>query len=174
MVLLLLKCGDFFLGSKKRDLSNKSPNGEDSKKHRENSDSANSLPDDVFSDGFNSPECAKILINCLKSIELQVKEFFVLHEDTKNSQIKGEKQLDSLADALELLSAKFDELEKDREKKDKKISELEKKVGSLESKLGNSVDELEQYSRRNCLLLYGVRELDVENTNDIIMKTAKE
>ena len=59
-----------FLGSKKRDLSDKSRNGGDSKKHKENSDSASSLPDNVFSDGFNSPECAKILINCLKSIEL--------------------------------------------------------------------------------------------------------
>ena len=90
MVLLLLKYGGFLLGCKKRDLSNKSPNGEDSKKHRENSASFSSLPD-VFSDGFNSPECAKILINCLKSIELQGKELFVLHEDTKNSQIKGAK-----------------------------------------------------------------------------------
>ena len=43
----------------------------------------------------------------------------MLHEDTKNSQIKVEKQLDSLADALKLLSAKFDELEKDCEKKEK-------------------------------------------------------
>ena len=77
---------------------------------------------------------------------MQVKDLFVLHEDTKNSQIKGEKQLDSLADALELLSAKLDELEKDCEKKHKKISELEKKVTSLESKLGDNVDELEQYS----------------------------
>ena len=71
----------------------------------------------------------------------------------KNSQIKGEKQLDSLSDALELLSAKFDELEKDQEKKNKKISEVEKKVNSLESKLGDSVDELEQYSRRNCFVV---------------------
>ena len=142
----------FFLGSEKRDLSDKSRNGEDSKKHRENSDSASSLPDDVFSEGFDSPECGKILINCLKSVELQVKELFVLHEDTKNSEIKGEKQLDSLADTLELLAAKFDELEKDHEKKDKKISELEKRIESLESKLGDSVDELEWYSRRNCLL----------------------
>ena len=163
----------FFLGSKKRNFSDKSRNGEDNKKHRENSDSSSSLPDDVFSDGFNSPECAKILINCVKSIELQVKELFVLHEDTKNSQIKDEKQLDSLADALELLSAKFYELEKYRENKYKNISELEKKVRSLESKLGDSVDELEQYSRRNCLWLHGVRELQGENTNDVIMKTVK-
>ena len=61
----------FFFGSKKRDLINKSQNGEDSKKHRENSDSASSLPDDVFNDSLNSPECAKILNNCLKGIELQ-------------------------------------------------------------------------------------------------------
>ena len=67
---------------------------------------------------------------------MQVKELFVLHEDTKNSQIEREKQLHSLADALELLPAKFDELEKDREEKDKQISELEKKVESLESKIG--------------------------------------
>ena len=55
------------------------------KKRRENSDSTTSLPDDVFSDGFSSPECAKILDNSLKSIELQVKDLFVLYEDTKNS-----------------------------------------------------------------------------------------
>ena len=117
----------FFLGSNKRELSDKSRNGEDSKKHRENSKSASSLPDDVFSDGFNSPECTKILINCLKSIEFLVKELFVLHEDTKISQIKGEKQLDSVADALDLLSVNLDELEKYREKKDKKFLNLRKK-----------------------------------------------
>ena len=73
----------FFLGSNKRELSDKSRNGEDSKKHRENSNSASSLPDDVFSDGFNSPECTKILINCLKSLELQVKDVFVLQKILK-------------------------------------------------------------------------------------------
>ena len=71
----------------------------------------------------------------------------MLHEDTKNtknSQKKCKKQLDSLANTLELLAAKFYELEKDNEKKDKKSSVLEKKVESLESKLGDSVEELEQ------------------------------
>ena len=86
---------------------------------------------------------------------MQVKECFALYEDTKNSHIKDEKQLDSPADVPELLSAKFDDLEKDREKKHENISVTEKKVESLESKLGDSVDELEQYSCRNCLLLHG-------------------
>ena len=37
---------------------------------KKKSDCACSLPDDVFSDSFNSPGQAKILLNCLKSIEL--------------------------------------------------------------------------------------------------------
>ena len=39
--------------------------------------------------------------------------------------------------------------------------------------MGDNVDEFEQYSRRNCLLLHGVRELEFENTN-VIMKIVKE
>ena len=111
-----------------------------------------------------------VLKYCLKSIELQVKELFVFHKDTENSQIKGESQLDSLEGALELLSAKFDELEKDCTKKEKKVPELERKVDSLESKLEDSLDELEQYSYRNCLLLHGVQELEGKNMIDVIVK----
>lgn len=61
----------------------------------------------------------------------------------KNSQIKSESQLDSLADALELLSAMFDELEKEHDQKDQKIYELEKEIEPLESKLRKNADELE-------------------------------
>ena len=68
--MLLLKY-ELFLESKKRGLSDKSQNGEDSKKQRENNVSASSLPNTVFGDRYNSPECAKILVNFLKSIELQ-------------------------------------------------------------------------------------------------------
>ena len=48
---------------------------------------------------------------------MKVKKLFVLYEDRKNSQIKGQIQLDPFADELELLSAKFDESEKERDKK---------------------------------------------------------
>ena len=52
----------FFGVGKKRDLSDKSRNGEDTKKIRENS--ANSLSDlpEVFEDGLASPDCAKIFL----------------------------------------------------------------------------------------------------------------
>ena len=108
----------FFLGSKKRDLSDKSKDVEDSKKVKE-SDSLSSLPDEVFSDGLNSPELAKLLINCSKSIENQVKELFTFHEEAKESQIK-------VTEAFEFMSAKFDDLEKEIKKKDERINQLEK------------------------------------------------
>ena len=74
------------MGSKKRDLSDKSREEEDSKKVKESDKSF--LPEETFSDGLNSPELAKLLVNCLKSIENQVKELFTFHEEAKESQIK--------------------------------------------------------------------------------------
>ena len=53
----------FFLGNKKRDLSDKWRNGEDVKKVKENAESTGCLSDEVFSNGLNSPECEKILAN---------------------------------------------------------------------------------------------------------------
>ena len=42
---------------------------EDAKKAKENAESTGFLSDGVFSDGLNSPECAKILMNYLKNLE---------------------------------------------------------------------------------------------------------
>ena len=104
----------FFLERKKRDLSDNLRDGEDSKKVKE-SNSLSSLPDEVFSDGLNSPELAKLLVNCLKSIENQVKELFTFHEEANESQIK-------VTESLEFMSAKFDDLEKEIKNKDEEIN----------------------------------------------------
>ena len=139
---------------------------EDSKKVKE-SDSLSSLPDEVFWDGLNSPELAKLLINFLKSIENQIKKLFTFHEEAKESQIK-------VTESLEFMSAKFDDLEKEIKKKDEKINQLEKTIEKLAEKqksLLSEIDDLEQYSRRNCLVLDGVNESNDENTNEIIIKT---
>ena len=98
----------FFLGSKKRDLSDKSRDGEDSEKVKE-SDSLSSVPDQVFSDGLNSWELAKLLVNCLKSIKNQVKQLFTFYEEAKEFQIK-------VTESLEFISVKFEDLEKEIKK----------------------------------------------------------
>ena len=76
---------------------------------------------------------------------MQVKKLFVLYRDKENSQIKGKRQLDSIADVLKLLPAKFDELERQAERRKKKNCELQKKNESLKSKLRDSRDENKSY-----------------------------
>ena len=44
-------------------------NGEDAKKIKESAENTGFLSDEVFRDGSNSPECAEILVNCLKNVE---------------------------------------------------------------------------------------------------------
>ena len=168
----------FFLGGKKRDLSDgsKSRDGDDSKEVKEQYESINSMPDDVFTDGLSSPNCVKMLINCLRNIETQVKDFYDCFDVLKNSHIKGEKQLDSVNESIKHLSDRFDAYEEERDKQNK-IKVLEEKVEKLENEnkaLSESVDDLEQYSRRNYLLLHGVKKTDYKNTDDIIIKTIRE
>ena len=75
----------FFMDSKKRDLSDgsKSKNGEDSKKIKVDYDNINSMLNEVFRDGLSFRSCAKILVYCLRNIESQLNELYILHEDTK-------------------------------------------------------------------------------------------
>ena len=158
------------MGNKKRDLSDKFRDAEDSKKLREQSDSLSSLSDEVFVDGLNSQELAKLLVCSLRNNEAQVKGLFKVNEETKISQIK-------VTESLDALSKKIDELETEIKNKDEKIQLLENRVEILEEEKesqGKEIDDLEQYSRRNCLLLHGVVETNAECTDDIIIKTCAE
>ena len=74
------------------------------KKLREQSDSLSSISDEVFADGLNSPELARLLVCLLRNIEAQVKDLFKVSEETKISQIK-------VTESLDALSKKIDELE---------------------------------------------------------------
>ena len=59
------------------------------------------------------------------------------------------------------MSAKFEDLEKEIKKKNEKVNQLEKIIESLvkqQKSLSFEIDDLEQYSRRNCLILHGVDE----------------
>ena len=63
--------------SKERFLtSEQSETGDEPKKQKERSrnESSTSTLDNIFANGFNNPDCALILENCLLSLEQQVKE----------------------------------------------------------------------------------------------------
>ena len=135
------------------------------------------LPDDVFEDGFNSPECAKILVNCMRNMEQQIKELIFISDDTKKARIKGEEQLTSMTTSINSLSQKFDDFEKELKAKDKKIAEFEEHVTILENEnenLSKLIDDQEQYSRRNCLLLHGVEEEEVVDTDQKVIEVLAE
>ena len=105
-----------------------------------------------------------------------MKEIFDLANTTNESQIEGEQQLKCLTESVEFISARFDEYEASRKKKDKMINSLEKKVLGLTEKadkLSSLVDRQEQYSRRNCILIHGVKEKQNEDTDEVVITKIK-
>ena len=113
----------FFLGSKKRDLSDKSGNGEDSKKVKEKRQFKFSARQSFFR-WFKLSGISKITCKLYKKYRERSKEAY---EEAKESQIK-------VTESLEFMSAQFDDLEKEIKKKDGKINQLEKTNENLVEK----------------------------------------
>ena len=165
-----------YFSKKKRDLSDQSQGGDERKKVKEGSSGSSADDTDVFGDGLESANCKALLFNCLKNLEGKVREIFDLANTTNESQIKGEQQLKCLTDSVEFISARFDEYEADRKKKDEMINSLEEKVLGLTEKvdkLSSLVDRQEQYSRRNCILIHGVKENQNEDTDEVVINKIK-
>ena len=95
---------------------------------------------------------------------------------TNESQIKGEQQPKCLVEPVEIISARFDKYKADRKKKDKMINSFKEKVLRLTekiNKLSSLVDRQEQYSRRNCILIHGVKENQKEDTDEVFLNKIK-
>ena len=168
----------FNSGSKKRDLSSEtSTSGNDPKKIREGSLEDANNPDDVFTEGLSSPDCVKILYNCIKNVEKQIQGIHSKTEEIQMSQIKGEQHLMDLNKTVNFICEKFDEHERDRAKKEKIINWLQKNVNDMSAtieSLKGCLDRQEQYSRRNCLLIHGLPESKNENTDELVIDAIKE
>ena len=76
---------------------------------------------------------------------------------TKETEIKGEKQLEDLTDSVKFMSNEFHEYEKERLER----LEMEARIVELVSlstkfkKLEYTADRMKQYSRRNSMLIHG-------------------
>ena len=80
---------------------------------------------------------------------------------TGNRQIKGECQLTDLAEGVDFITHKFDKYEKDRLEKNTIIATIESELKSASKKVEDfekKVDTQEQYSRRNYVLIHGLKE----------------
>ena len=64
-------------------------------------------------------------------------------------------------------------MEEDKEEKETQISELKNNTKTLNEKeetMHRSLDRLEQYSKRNCLLIHAVKENKKKNTDKVIIE----
>ena len=173
-----------FFERKKRDLSNQSNDGDDSKKQKPSLADSSSLDDeannvffddpDLFEEGLNFPRCVGIVYKCLKNLDTQVKAIHQLGLSNEENQIKGTKHLEAVTTSIDEIYKKFEDYEKERKEKDEEIKNLKADVMNLRIQINeqnHTLDKHEQYSRRNCLLLHGVAENNNESTDDVVMKT---
>ena len=132
-------------------------------------------PSGIFQGSLKSPDCMKILLNCFKNLDKQVKELDILAQSNNEKHIKGEKQPLDLTESTNVMTKKFDDYEKDRAEKEKLIKDLKEEVSSLKNEqLKSDVENQEQYCRRNCLLVHGVPEQQGESTDSIVLNVISE
>ena len=117
-----------------------------------------------------------MLFNFLKQLEAKVVKIYEVANTTKESQIKGEKQLEDLARSVDYIAKKFDEYEEERKKKDEQNKCLQERVSFLENKNGeieHQIDRQEQYSRSNCLFIHGIEERRHKVTDELVIQSIK-
>ena len=79
--------------------------------------------------------------------------------------------------SAEHISERFDKFDAIKETMCKDIDSLLERREDLDEKLTHimeKLDDIEQYSRRNCLLFTGIVEKDDENTDQLVMDTCRE
>ena len=114
-------------------------------------------------------------MNCMQNLEKQVGQIFRMLGKTEDRQIKGECQLTDLAKGIEFITQKFDEYEKDQREKNAIIATLQNELKSASMKVEDlEMEKQEQYSRRNYILIHGLKEEMMERTHDRVLKLFKD
>ena len=96
-----------------------------------NTSRASGIADEVFTESLKSTDCVNILFSSIKNVERQVTQIFENTKELKEGQIKGEKHLAELAEAIDFISNKFEEYEKDRKEKEERIKTLEECLANM-------------------------------------------
>ena len=82
-----------------------------------------------------------------------------------------QKEFSKLMDRMDEQQSQLMDLEVENKAQAQEIAKLKAIVEKQQSELGNlrhSSDELEQYSRRNCLQFFGIPESEKESTDDLV------
>ena len=151
---------------RKRELSlDSSAAMEEAKKAKEDS-----ISEDIYTESSKSPECMKILVKCFQGLENKVDNMI---EYQKRSDVRYEE----MKTFMNYMSTKIDEYERQRKEHVEKIKHLETGIVELKNINGSlelAVDDQQQRSRNNCLVLHGIPEIRDENTNELVIRTVRE
>ena len=71
----------------------------------------------------------------LKNLEQKMNDLYMLGNNNKKMEIKGDKQLIDLTSLVEFLTSKFDELENEIKEKDEFINSLQIEVSTVKAEV---------------------------------------
>ena len=124
--------------------------------------------------GNAAPDWTQLIYNEIFEIKLQVRNVLDMKEEIKGeirSKIDDFKQImereqQELKSSIQFVSDQYDSLKTSQQTNEEKCETLKNEKNCLKgtiSNLFNKIDELEQYSRRNCLLVNGIKKVDPPN-----------
>ena len=111
--------------------------------------------DYFFVQGLKSPECVKLLFNCLQNLETETKNVKEISLAAKEWRIKDTEQLKEMNSEIAFINHKFLEFGKEIKNSDEEIKSLRKENSCLPKRLeemGQVLDGQEQYFDCNILL----------------------
>ena len=73
-------------------------------------------------------------------------------------------------ESVKFINDKFEEMKAYRKEKERQILELKNEGKYLNEKVDRSLNDHEQYYRRNCLLIHGSKENENEDTNEVVIQ----
>ena len=120
-----------------------------------------------------APDLAKLLYREVKSQSVQysqLKVSFTAFEAVINQRLN---EHDS---SLQFVSSKYDDFEMQKDNLERELDSLNHTnddIYSYVKELEAKIEDLEQYSRRNCLILGGYEEKKQENTDSIVQDTIR-
>ena len=107
---------------------------------------------------------SQVMLDLLKN-----QDFINLLESTVSNAI--EKKLGELLTSIERIQGEVFELKSDAERKDKELDRCKEKITQQEQsiiRLEHSMNNMEQYSRRSCLRIFGLQEKKGEDTDTLV------